>query len=316
MAAYALFLRGRYQFQKRTLASLREAIKDYGDAVARDSGYARAYAGLAEAWSVLPLYAPINPDSAHVIAIVNADKAVALDSTLAEALAARSNLYMQLWRWADAHRDLLRATQLDSTDANAWQWLGEWQLYNGHNAEAERAMARAVALDPSSATFQALHAVTLLSAGRANEALAAGQRAVTIDSASYVAQLMNGAVQLCTGHGSEALASLQQAHRIGGDAPGVVSFLGYAWAKNGQQPRAEALRDSIMRRAAQPGATGVLAHLMLGLGDTAQTLTWLEWSAGAHDPIFASEPFACAIWDPIRGTERFKAVMKKVGLQN
>ncbi|HEY2806021.1 MAG TPA: protein kinase [Gemmatimonadales bacterium] len=314
VAAYDLFLRGRYEFQRRTLPSLREAIKDFQAALARDSGFARAYAGLADAWAVLPLYGAIDPDSAHVIAIVNADKAVALDSTLADALAARGNLYMHLWRWSDAKRDLIRATQLDSTDVNAWQWLGEWQLYNGHYADAERAMAKAVTLDPQSPTLQAIHGVTLISAGRGAEAVAAEQRAVAMDSTSPVAQLMNGAVLLCSGRLDDAIGALTTARRIGGDAEPVLSLLGYAWAKSSQRAHATTMRDSIMRRATTPGATGILAHILLGQGDTAQALTWLEWSAGAHDQIFVSEPFACPIWDPLRGSERFKAVMKKVGI--
>jgi len=314
VAAYDFFLRGRYQFQRRTLTSLREAIKDFQAALARDSGFARAYAGLAEAWAVLPLYAPIDPDSAHVIALVNADKAVALDSTLGDALAARGNLYMHLWRWQDAHRDLVRATQIDSTNVNAWQWLGEWQLYNGHNDEAEQAMARAVALEPQSAALLAIHSVTLMSAGRGMEAVAAEQRAITMDSSSVIAHLMGGAVLLCGGFSDQALAELLTARRLGGNAEPVMSLLGYVWAKGGQQAKARALSDSIMRSANTPGATGILTHIALGMGDTTQALKWLEWSAGAHDQIFVSEPFACPIWDPIRNSERFKAVMKKVGI--
>lgn len=315
VAAYDLFLRGRYQFRRRTLPALREAIAHFEAAVARDSGFARAYAGLADAWAIMPLYGNINPDSAQVIAIGYADRAVALDSTLADALASRGNLYMHLWRWEDAEKDLRRATEIDSGNINAWQWYGEWQLYNGRPAGAERALARAVALDPASPTQVGIHAVTLIAAGRRPEGIAEAQRAVTMDSTSLVARMMAGLVAMCAGQSTQALAQLEAARRMAGDAAPIMSTLGYLWATTGQRMRAEALRDSILRRATSPGATGVLAYTMLGLADTAQALTWLEWAAGAHDQIFVSSPFACSIWDPIRHSERFARVFQRVGLR-
>jgi len=172
-----------------------------------------------------------------------------------------------------------------------------------------------VRLDPASPALVAIHGVTLQINGREAEALAETQRAVTMDSSSVVARMMRGLVLACAGRNAESRDVFEATRRLTGDAPPIIGMLGYTWARSGQRPRAEALRDSLMRTATAPGVTGILAHTMLGLGDTAQALTWLEWSAGAHDDVFVSVPFACRMWDPVRGSARFDAVMRRVGLR-
>jgi len=316
VAAYDLFLRGRYQFRRRSPDALRQAADLFQQAIARDSGYARAYAGLADVYAVLPLYTGMDADSARVMALDYVERAVALDSTLADAIASRGGLFMALWRWKDAEQDLQHALALDSSNVNAWQWYGEWLLYNGRAAEAVTALQRAAALDPTSSLVASLEALALSTARRPAEALAAANRSVTLDSTLPVAYLMRGAVLAYAGRAAEALPDLARARRMAPEVPNVVGMLGYALGKSGRTAQAEALRDSMLGKASSPGATSVLARVSLGLGDTAQALSWLEWAVGARDPIFSSEPLAAPIWDPVRRSPRFASVVERAGLSN
>src|ERR1700733_5491948 len=50
--AYDLYLRGRFFWNKRTLEGFREAIEYFQQAIAKDPGYARAYAGLADSYAL------------------------------------------------------------------------------------------------------------------------------------------------------------------------------------------------------------------------------------------------------------------------
>jgi TolB-like protein len=59
--AYQLYLKGRYTWNKRTPADLREAINDFNQAIAKDPGYALAYTGLADVYAVLPGYVEDDP---------------------------------------------------------------------------------------------------------------------------------------------------------------------------------------------------------------------------------------------------------------
>jgi len=312
--AYELFLRGRFLYQRRSPDALRAAILAYDSAVARDPGFARAYAGLADVYTVLPLYTRANPDSAAAQALVYVERAVALDSTLAEALASRGALYVAMWRWADAERDLRRALALDSTDANAWQSLAEWLMLNGRITESRQAFARAVALDPTGAVPGAELALAYGLEGRLPDALAAATRAATLDSSLFLPPLMQGAALASNGRPADAVPVLERARRLSADAPATVGWLGYALAASGDHARAAALRDTMLARASVPGATAALAHIDIGLGDTAQALAMLEWAVGAHDPMFASESLDSHVFDPIRHSERFAAVVRRVGL--
>jgi hypothetical protein len=158
--------------------------------------------------------------------------------------------------------------------------------------------------------------VSLAAARRYPEAIAATSRAVAMDTALPVTRLMHGMVLVYAGRPAEAVPQLLAARRMAGDVPNLIGALGFAYAASGRRAQAEALRDSVMRHATTGGATSVLSHINLGLGDTAQALTWLEWAAGARDPFFASEPLSAPIWDPVRKAPRFAQIVKRVGLDS
>src|SRR3989449_459555 len=91
-AAYDAYLRGTYWRQQRTRDGLLRAMQAFEAALAIDSAYAPAYAGLSSALSLFVLYqysGGPEPVSALARAIVLADRAIALDSSLAEGFAAR-----------------------------------------------------------------------------------------------------------------------------------------------------------------------------------------------------------------------------------
>ena len=85
MTAYELYLKGRSLWSKRGGENLRQAIGFYEQAIARDPKYALAYAGLAEAYVLLPGYTATAPQDAYPKAKAAALKALQLDEKLAEA---------------------------------------------------------------------------------------------------------------------------------------------------------------------------------------------------------------------------------------
>src|SRR5262249_4157249 len=148
LQAYDLYLRGRYFFDKRGESSLRRALDYFQQAVAKDSSFARAYTGISDVYATLPLYANVRVDSVMPLALAAINRAVTLDSTLAEAFASRGSLLQAGWRWADAETDYKRAVRLDPKYATAHQWYGELLLVNGRLAEARAQLKRATELDP------------------------------------------------------------------------------------------------------------------------------------------------------------------------
>src|SRR4029453_19311711 len=84
--AYRLYLRGRFFLAQRNQESLRKSVQYFTAAIAKDSGYASAYSGLSDAYSILSIFGYLALDDGFPQAKAAAVRALALASTLAEAL--------------------------------------------------------------------------------------------------------------------------------------------------------------------------------------------------------------------------------------
>jgi serine/threonine-protein kinase len=317
LQAYDLYLRGRYYFQKRGEPALRQALDYFHQAVHRDSTFARAYAGMANVYAMLPLYANVRTDSVMPLALAAINRAVALDSMLPEAFASRGSLLQALWRWNDAERDYRRALSLDPNDAQAHQWYGELLLLTGRTPAARAELARAVALDPLSPVTLGSYALALSVAHAPDSAIMTGKRAVDLDSTLLVTRFMLGSVYLQAGRYADAVRELENAARLDTSSVQTEGLLGYAYAKTGKS--AEAVRMAKALEAADgstSGATAAAARVYLGLGNNDKALALLSRAAEEKDSFFSSEALGEGYFDPVRSDPRFVAVRRKVGLAN
>ena len=311
--AYDQYLRGRYFFQKRGAPSLRRALALFQSAVKKDSSYARAYAGMADVYALLPLYDRVKPDSVFPLALAAANRAVQLDTALAEAYASRAAILNASWHWAEAEKDFQRAVALDPRYTPALQWYGEHLLVRGRANESVESLHRAAQLDPLSPVIAASYATALSVAGKRDEAIAQAHRAVELDSSSTVARLMLGTVLTYAGRPQDAIKELEVGLGLGLAAAPVQAMLGYAYAAAGERDRALALLQEIQART-DGDADAAAAHVYLALGDTAQALAGLERAAAKHAAFFSAESMAAPIFDPIRGSARFAHVLQVTGL--
>ncbi|MEP6495388.1 MAG: protein kinase [bacterium] len=315
LQAYDLYLRGRYFFEKRGEAGLRRALDYFEQAARKDSMFARAYAGIANTYALLPLYANVRTDSVMPLAMKAINRAVALDSTLSEAFASRASLLQVAWRWADAERDYQHALTLDPNYAAAHQWYGELLLINGRIADAQAQLKRATALDPLSPITFGSYSLALGAARSFDAAIAAARRAVELDSTLVPTRFMLGGVYLEAGRMPEAIRELEAVARMDTSSVHTLGFLGYAYAKSGNTKRASDIAAKLEARAGQrSGGAAEAARVYLGLGDNARALTLLERAANDHDSFFASESLGEPFFDPVRGDPRFGAIVAKVGL--
>ena len=149
--AYALYVKGRYYWNKRTEAGMNSAIDYFTQAIDKDPSYALAYSGLAESYDVLAYYG-LDPNEMIPKAKAAADKALEIDPTLARPHAllgiAKMGYY---WDFAGGEADFQKAFELDPDDATAHQWYAEMLAYlGGHGAQAVDEANRAQELDPLS----------------------------------------------------------------------------------------------------------------------------------------------------------------------
>jgi eukaryotic-like serine/threonine-protein kinase len=312
--AYDLYLRGRHFFEQRGNAALRRALDLFRRAAQKDSSFARAYAGIAGVYSMLPLYGGVSSDSLFRAGFAAATRAIQLDSTLAEAYASRALLLNSRWRWPEAEQDFRRAIALESRYAAGHQWLGEHLLVRNRYSEAAAALKRATELDPVSPVIASSYAMALAMLKRDAEAVAQARRGVDLDSALFLPRLVLGYAHVLAARPSEGVRELEPALALGRESRYVQGVLGYAYAVGGQRQQAEAMAETFTTRS-NHNSHGALALILLGLGDTARALTALERAAQGRESFFTVQPLGAPIFDPVRASPRFQALLRTTALQ-
>lgn len=140
--AYQLYLRGRDEWNKRSIDGMANAQRLFRDAIEKDPNFALAYTGLAD---VLAMEA----NSPEVDALI--EKALQLDPDLAEAHASKGFVSMyHYWRWQDAEDELKKAIALNPNYLTSYHWYGQLLAVTGRTSEAQATMQRALQIDPLS----------------------------------------------------------------------------------------------------------------------------------------------------------------------
>jgi eukaryotic-like serine/threonine-protein kinase len=149
--AYELYLKGRYYWNKRTNPDAQTAISYFNQAIAKDPGYALAYSGLAEAYSLLPVYGG-SPSEYYPKASLSARKALQLDPTLARPHVVLGVTEMEYdFDFAGGEAEYKKALELDPSDAIAHSWYAQDLAWiGGREQEAGYEINRARQLDPLS----------------------------------------------------------------------------------------------------------------------------------------------------------------------
>ncbi|MGB9029027.1 MAG: tetratricopeptide repeat protein [Acidobacteriaceae bacterium] len=149
--AQQLYLKGRYYWSRRTEGSLNQAVDAFTQAVVHDSGYAQAYAGLAESYDLMPEFTSMPRSEAFPRAIAAARKAIALDDSLAEAHRALAfALFYWDWKVPAALGEYQRALELDPRDEEAHHWYATSLMMLGRYPEAMSEIDKAQQLNPAS----------------------------------------------------------------------------------------------------------------------------------------------------------------------
>ena len=315
--AHRLYLQGRYVWHQRTAEGLRQAIRYFERAAAADPGYALAHAGLADAYVLLPEYGAAPPREAYPAAKAAALRALALDSTLAEAHTSLGYvLMMHDWDWAGAERELRRAIELNPSYAAAHQRYANYLASRGRGAEALTAVRRAQTLDPLARVNGATASRILLRLGRRNEALAEIRQVLELDPAFALGYVQLGDTELAMGRSREGRAAMQRAvHLTHRRSSGFLAALGRAHAVAGNRDSASAILAELRDRSRHPNVSPFfVAGIFATLGETDAAFDWLDRAAEARDPWLVQGMFD--LWlAPLRGDDRFAVLRARLDLE-
>jgi serine/threonine-protein kinase len=308
--AYDSYLKGRHFFDLRTAASLEQAAVHFNRALALDSTYARAWAGLADTWSILAWTGSAPPRELFLRARAAAERALALDSTLAEPHLSLGIIHtFHTWDWAAADSAIARAIATDSTMAQAWYWRAWPNVARGRLDAAMAALQRSRALDPLTLITNARIGTLLAFARRYREADSVLRATLEIDPSYPVARVQLARVLSMQGRHEEAIAVLPpDSIRLGSYEAGIAGFV---HARAGHRQAALTLVRALESRPYVPAEGAATVHNALGDHDAA--LTWLERAVdtrGVGLLFLAVEP----MYDELRRAPRYRSVVSRVGL--
>jgi TolB-like protein/Tfp pilus assembly protein PilF len=310
--AYELYLKGRFFWNKRTGDDLRKSIEYLKQAIAKDPGYALAYAALADSYGLLRFYGGASPAESVVPAQAAAKKALELDDSLAEAHASLGLIATEELEVNRAVTELERAIQLNPNYATAHHWLGLALATLRQSDRSIGELKRALELDPLSMIINADLSIIYLYAHRYDAAEAQARKTLEIDSRSFVAHYYLGAALQLTGRLKEAIPEFQKAVELNND-PYSIAMLAQAYARNGQTDEARKLLAHLNEMAKSAEVPDyALATAYTALGEKERAIEALEhgFSEGNKSYLFLlpGDPFL----DDLRGDPRFEALVQKI----
>ncbi len=314
LKAYDLYLQGRHRWATRDAESVREAIDRYEQAIARDSSFALAWAGLADAWGVLPFYdRTVTGAVAYPVAVQAAERALGLSPDLAEARAARGIIATEYeLDPATGERYLLRAIELNPNYEPAHAWLCETLAIEGRDEDALQACKRAVELNPLGPIANLLLAIPLQGLGRDEEALAQVRRTLALRPGITLARLMEAGLLLRLGRPGAEVSLEALAEAEGAPDPALRS-VAQAYPGTDPAPAAiDAVRDLEQRTG--PGLFFV-ATLYSWAGSSADAVRVVEAAATARNPWLGLAA-VLGEFDGLRADPRFVAILARAGLPN
>jgi TolB-like protein/Flp pilus assembly protein TadD len=312
--AHQLYLKGRFFWNKRTGNDLKKSIDYFQQALAIDPNYALGYAGVADAYVLLPGYNAGTPQDCYPKAMAAAKKALDSDDTLAEA---HTTLALALWYYdfdfAQANKEFQRAIELNPNYATGHQQYGNNTLSAlGRFDEAIAEGKRGVELDPLSLVINTDLGVNYLFARRYDEAIAQLRKTIEMDPGYYFAHSNLAQALEMKGDRDGAIAEYQKARALNDD-PGVLAYLARFYGLGGNKTETEKILDQLKELSKQRYVSDYsFALVYLGLGEKEEALHWLEQSyrdrAGSDVTWIRVDP----LLDPLRGDPRFEALAEKI----
>jgi serine/threonine protein kinase/Tfp pilus assembly protein PilF len=276
--AYSLYLKGRFWWNRRTQAAIKEGIRYFEQAIEEDPAYALAYSGLADSYALDLDYRGAPVAEGMERAKAEARKAIELDDTLAEAHTSLGWVtFIYDWDWAGAAREFTRAIQLNPQYSVARQWHSWFLAAMGRFDEALAEGRAAIDLDPASVSIRRSMGWLQYYARQYDAALENLRRALAMNPTSEETHRLLGLVYLQKGMTDDAATAFKEALTHSENDALAFAGLGHVAARRGREDEARAVLEELNQRARVRYISPVAqAGLCVTLGDVDAAFDWLE----------------------------------------
>ncbi|HTT21306.1 MAG TPA: tetratricopeptide repeat protein [Candidatus Sulfotelmatobacter sp.] len=313
--AHDFYLRGRYWWNRRTPDAVRKSITYFNQSLEADPLYAKAYLGLADAFTVLGFNDQAAAEDVVPKARKASEQALQLDGSLSEAHAdLAAALFYREWDLRRAEQEFTLAIQLNPNYATGRQWYGVLLMCEHRFDEASAQFTRAHGLDPLSPMIVLDLGQVRYYAGHYDAAIEQAQEVLAEDPHFAMAHDLLGMAYAREGRFPEALSEFQRYVELSGRDPDALMRLAATYAASGNRKRALDLAQE-MENASDGNYVAAydVSVVYAALGDRNRAFDWLGHAIDQRSSsclLLAIDPS----FEAIRADPRFVADLRRVGL--
>ena len=309
--AYEFYLKGRYLYNTRQREGLLRALQYFEHAVALDAAYARAYAAIADTYTMLGIGGHLEPREVLSKGRAAAERAIALDNRLAEGHAALAHqLFVCEWKWEEAGQAFGQAIALDPRDSTVRMYYAAYLHSIGRSEDALAQLDTAQALDPLAPTGL-LSGRVYVDTRRPDAAIRVLQELVDLDPRRDLAHQLLAHAYLQKHMHAEAIACMQRAAALSGARD--AAQLAYIYAATGDHGEARRILERLLTTSRLELLGFHIAMAYAALGDVDEAFRWLERAYERHGS-FMNLLAVTTGFDSVRADPRFADLLRRMGL--
>ena len=317
LEAHEAYMKGRFYWNQRTLPALEKSLEYFKEAIAADSSYASAYAGLADSYIMLGNYGSYDPSAVYPQARKAALKALELNDQLADVHTSLAIVKFHYdWDLSGAEEEFELAVSLNPNYATAHHWYAIYLAVSGRHEKSIEEIQKALSVDPVSLIVNAAVGLIYYYAGDYDEAIRRSEQTLDMNKDFFAAYTVRGKAYIQQGKHEEAIESLNSVIALSGRRSSVLAILAHPLAASGSVAEAEDLYEELKERLRQEYVSPYnMAIVTIALEKHDEALDWLERAVeDRSSAIFTirAEPLFETLWDK----PEFKSLASKVGLNS
>jgi adenylate cyclase len=310
--AYTLYLKGRYFWNERTKGSLEKAVRYFTKALEKDPRFALAYAGLADSYTIMLDRGYVSGKDFSELNRKNAERALEIDGSLAEAHLALGGVFQHTFEWSSAEAELKKALELNPSLAQAHHWLGVQYSVLDRWDEGVEELKRAIELDPLSKLLKGVAAYDVVLAGRVDEGMKMAEEQVEEHPDEYWGHLALSLACFRKSQNEKAVEEAKKAYSQADGQPWPMAFLLYILRETGKLREAEETARSYLNTdGTRPWSRTHLAMVHLVINDTDKAFELLNEAYERSDPALIYIGWQ-PIFDSVRSDPRYLELLGKV----